>query len=110
MTDVTGVGVADDVVGPLVASGVCVAGADVFGLEGFELLEGAEFVGHLEEEMVTEERQNRMRVVLAPSLGLVEELAVKFEMEKFENESATSGWLREWHNLQVFRSCSSSHQ
>ena len=48
MADVACVGVADDVVGPFVAGGVCVAGAHVFGLEGFELLESAELVCHFD--------------------------------------------------------------
>lgn len=39
------VGVSGDVGGPFVFCCVCVAGADVFVLEGFELLLGAEFVG-----------------------------------------------------------------
>lgn len=42
---VAGVGVAGDIGGPLVLGGVCVAGSDVFVLQRFELLLGAEFVG-----------------------------------------------------------------
>lgn len=45
MADVGGVAVAVDVGGPFVLGGVGVAGADVAGLQGFELLLGAEFVG-----------------------------------------------------------------
>lgn len=46
VADVGGVRVADNVVGPFVACGVGVAGADVFLLEVLELLEGAQLVGH----------------------------------------------------------------
>lgn len=46
MSNVAGVRVAHNIVGPFVARNVCVAGAHEFGLEGFKLLEGAEFVGH----------------------------------------------------------------
>lgn len=45
MTDVRGVAVAMDVGGPFVLCGVGVAGADVAGLQSFELLLRAEFVG-----------------------------------------------------------------
>ncbi len=47
MSDVGGVRVTDDVVGPLMTGGIGVAGADVFLLEMLELLEGAKFVGHV---------------------------------------------------------------
>ena len=46
MTDVRSVAVAKDVGGPLVLGGVGVAGTNVAGLEGLEVLEGTEFVGH----------------------------------------------------------------
>lgn len=45
VADVGGVAIAVDVGGPFVLGGVGVAGADVAGLQGFELLLGAEFVG-----------------------------------------------------------------
>ncbi len=45
MSDIRGVRVAVDVGGPVVFGRVGVAGADVAGLEGLELLLGAEFVG-----------------------------------------------------------------
>lgn len=41
MADIAGVAVAVDVCGPLEGCGVGVAGTDVAGLEGFELLLGA---------------------------------------------------------------------
>lgn len=44
MADVGSVGVAVDIGHPFEFGGVGVAGADVAGLEGFELLLGAEFV------------------------------------------------------------------
>lgn len=47
MSDVRGVAVTDDVGGPLVLSRVGVTRADVAGLQGLEVLEGAELVGHL---------------------------------------------------------------
>lgn len=46
MTDVRSVGVAHDVGGPFELCCVGVAGTDVAGLERFEVLLGAEFVGH----------------------------------------------------------------
>lgn len=46
MANVRGLGVANDVGHPLVLGGVCVASADIAGLEGLEVLEGAQFVGH----------------------------------------------------------------
>jgi hypothetical protein len=46
VADVGGVRVANNVVGPFVARGVGVAGADVFLLEVLKLLEGAQLVGH----------------------------------------------------------------
>lgn len=46
VSDVRGVAVADDVGGPLVLGRVGVARADVAGLQGLEVLEGAELVSH----------------------------------------------------------------
>lgn len=46
MSDVRGVRVTDDVVGPLVTGGVGMASADVFLLEMLELLERAKFICH----------------------------------------------------------------
>lgn len=46
MPDIRGVAVADDVRGPFVLGGVGVAGSDVAGLHGLEVLERAQFVGH----------------------------------------------------------------
>lgn len=46
MPDIRRIAVADDVGFPFVLGCVGVAGADVAGLQGFEVLEGAEFVGH----------------------------------------------------------------
>ena len=54
---VTGVRVSRDVGRPLVLCGVCVPGADVFVLECFELLLGAEFVRLDWEEMLAGEAQ-----------------------------------------------------
>ena len=48
MSNVAGIRVANDIVGPFMARDVCVAGTHEFGLEGLELLEGAELVGHTE--------------------------------------------------------------
>jgi len=47
MSYVARIGVADDVAGPFVARGVSVAGADVFCLQGLELLKRAELVCHV---------------------------------------------------------------
>ena len=60
MTDIRCVRVAHDVVGPLMTGCVGVTGADVFLLEVFELLEGAEFVGH-DGWMCVEKRGRAMR-------------------------------------------------
>lgn len=46
MSNVRGVAVAAEVLEPLVLGGVRVSSADVAGLEGFEVLEGAKFIGH----------------------------------------------------------------
>lgn len=47
MANVRSVAVADDIGGPFVFGCVGVTGADVAGLEGFEILECAEFIGHV---------------------------------------------------------------
>lgn len=54
MTNVRSVAVAHDVGGPFVFGCVGVSGTDVAGLEGFEILEGAEFVGHFDRFSVDE--------------------------------------------------------
>lgn len=46
MTDVGGVGVAEDVGRPFILGGIGVSGADVTGLESLEILDGAELVSH----------------------------------------------------------------
>jgi len=48
VANVRGVGVSNDVILPFVCAGISVASANVFGLEGFELLESSELVGHVE--------------------------------------------------------------
>lgn len=51
MADVRGVAVPENVRGPLVLGRVGVAGTDVAGLKGFEVLKSAEFVGHFVSEL-----------------------------------------------------------
>lgn len=54
MTNVRSVAVAHDVGGPFVFGCVGVTGTDVACLEGFKVLEGAEFVGHFDHFTVDE--------------------------------------------------------
>jgi len=55
MSDVAGVRITDDVAGPFMASSVGVTSADVFRLQGFELLEGTKLVCHGVGRLVVEE-------------------------------------------------------
>lgn len=48
MSDIRRVAVTDDVRDPVVLGSVGVAGADITGLHGLEVLHGTEFVGHFE--------------------------------------------------------------
>ena len=47
MTDIAGVGVADDVACPFMACGICMASTNIFHLKRFELLKSAKFVRHV---------------------------------------------------------------
>lgn len=77
MPDITRIGISHDVVGPFVACRVCVARADVFRLQGFELLEGAEFVCHCCAVVVRDE--GGVGVALDVVVVIVEEVVVLHE-------------------------------
>lgn len=49
MADIGRVAVTDNVGSPFVFGGIGVTSSDVAGLKGFEVLEGAEFVGHFDD-------------------------------------------------------------
>lgn len=53
MADVGVVAITEDVGGPFVFRGVGVAGTDVSGLQGLEVLESAQFIGHFRSQRMS---------------------------------------------------------